>query len=98
MRPQVEIAAPAVLVGHDVAVAVGTVSRDDGDGNLEERGGAEVAGFAPVEARVRDDDFAAGDEQARKEMTVSQWVMRTSAVCRRAACNWGEEVTDTRRG
>ena len=31
-------------------------------------------------------------------MTVIQWVMRTSAVCRCEACIWGEEVTDTRGG
>ncbi len=34
--------------------------------NFEERGGQIVAGFAPVEARVRDDNFEAADEQGKK--------------------------------
>ena len=46
-RLEVEIAAPAILVGHDVVVARGNGVAGCGDGDLEEWGGAGVAGFAP---------------------------------------------------
>jgi len=62
-RFEVEIAAPAILVGPLVVVAGGDGVPRCGDGDLEEGSGAGVAGFTPVEARVGDDDLAAGDKQ-----------------------------------
>ena len=63
---EVEIAAPAILVGPGVVVAGGNGVARCRDGNLEEWSGARVAGFAPVETRVRDDDLHAGDEQGQE--------------------------------
>ena len=63
---EVEIAAPAVLVGHDEAVARGDGAARGGDGDGEEGLGHHVAGFAPVETGVRDEDLQAGEEQGKK--------------------------------
>src|SRR5277367_6665985 len=61
-----EVAAPAVLVREDVAVAGGDQTARGGDVESKERCGQVVAGFAPVEARMRDDEFSAGDEQSEE--------------------------------
>ena len=59
-------AAPAVLIGEDEFIAC----LDDASGgwnrNLEECGGGGVAGFAPIEAGVGDDEFDSGDEEGEK--------------------------------
>ena len=63
---KVEISAPAVLVGQDLVVAGGHGISRRGDGNFEQRGSSRVAGFAPIESRMRDDDLSAGDEQGEE--------------------------------
>ena len=60
---EVEVAAPAVLVGHDVAVAGGDGVARGGDVEGEERLRVHVADLAPVEARMGDQDLDAGDEK-----------------------------------
>jgi len=60
---KVQVAAPAVLVGHIGAVAIIDCVARGGDGDGEERVLVDVAGFAPVEAGMGDDEFKAGDEQ-----------------------------------
>jgi len=59
-----EIPAPAVLVGQHVSVA----GRDGGarrrDRYPEQRRSPRITHFAPIEARVRDQDFDARDQQS----------------------------------
>jgi len=61
-----EIPAPAVLVGKHVAVA----SRDHGSGGwnrqCEQGSGTYVARFAPIKARVRDENFYSTEEQGQE--------------------------------
>jgi hypothetical protein len=59
----VQIAAPAVLVRENVAVAGGHAVARRGDVEGEERLRVDVAGLAPVEARVREEDLDTGDEE-----------------------------------
>ena len=54
---EVEIAAPAILVGHDEAVACRDHISRGGDVQGEEGRGHHVASFTPVEPWVRDEDF-----------------------------------------
>ena len=61
-----EIAAPAVLVGKHVAVAGGDGCSRGGNRQLEQRRSEYVAGFAPIEARVRDENFNSADEQGQE--------------------------------
>src|SRR5579863_1404764 len=65
-RLKVQVTAPAVLVGEDVAVAGGDQRARGGNVEFEKRRGRVVAGFPPIEARVRDNEFGAGDEQSEK--------------------------------
>ena len=60
---KVKIAAPAILVGHHVVVAGGNGVSGCGYGDFEKWLRAGVTGFPPIEAGVRDYDFAAGDKQ-----------------------------------
>ena len=52
---KMQIPAPAVLVGHLVVVAGRHGAAACGNGNHEQRLGVDVAHFAPVETRMRDD-------------------------------------------
>ena len=63
---KVEIAAPAVLVRQHVPVAGGHQGPRGRDREFEQRRGQYVAGFAPIEARVRDHNFDSGDQQGKK--------------------------------
>lgn len=63
---KVERAAPAVLVGHDVSISGGNGSARCGNGQGEEGANHDVAGLAPVETRVRDDDLEAANEQGEE--------------------------------
>ena len=60
---EVQVAAPAVLVGHDVAEAGGDGVARGRDVEGEERRCVYVADLSPVEARVRDQDLDAGNEK-----------------------------------
>ena len=66
-RLKVQIPAPAILVGHHVAVA----SRDRiprrGDRQREQRMSDHIAHLTPIEPRVRDHDLTAADEQAQRK-------------------------------
>ena len=86
---KVEIAAPAVLVGQDVVVARGNGISRGGDWYFEERGSSRVAGFAPIESRMRDDDLSAGDEQS-EEGDYGEPVRDADEYCMPASySNWG---------
>src|SRR5271166_870839 len=63
---KVEIPAPAVLVRHHVPVARLHQRPRRWDRQLEQRVSQHIAGFAPIEARVRDHNFQAGDQQGKK--------------------------------
>ena len=63
---KVEVAAPAILVGQDEVVAGGNGCARGGDRDHEEGLHEGVASLAPVEARVRDEDFDTGDEQGKE--------------------------------
>src|ERR1700686_3580217 len=53
---KVEIAAPAVLVRQDVAVASGHQMPGGRDWYFEQRRSQDIAGFAPIEARMGDEN------------------------------------------
>ena len=57
-----EITAPAVLVGKHVAVAGGDGGSGGWNRQLEQRSSSYVAGFTPIEARVRDENLYSADE------------------------------------
>src|SRR5215469_17955562 len=61
-----EIAAPAVLVRKDVAVAGGDHVSGGWDGDFEKRSSVDVAGLAPIEARMRDDNLQSSNKQGQK--------------------------------
>ena len=61
-----QIAAPSILVGHDIAVARGDCIPGGGDVDGEEGLHHDVAGFAPVEARMGDDDLNAREQQCQE--------------------------------
>ena len=63
---KMQITAPAVLIGKDVLIAGwdGVSRRGNVDG--EEGLHVDVAGFAPVEAGVGDQDFYTGEKQGKK--------------------------------
>src|SRR5438128_1002443 len=63
---KMESAAPAVLVGQDEAVAGGDNSAGSGDRNLEQGRRQDIAGFTPIEARVRNQNFDASDQQGQE--------------------------------
>ena len=63
---KVEITAPSVLIRQDVAVAGGHQVSRRGDGDFEQRRGIYIAGFAPIEARVGDQNFNAADQQSEE--------------------------------
>ncbi len=87
---KVEGAAPAVLVGHDVVVAGRHRVARGGNGDGEEWTRHDVADFAPVEARVGDDDFSAGDEQGEEaEHGDPMGHADESRVARGAQFRWG---------
>jgi len=62
----VEIAAPAILIRQHVTVACGDQGSRRGNGDFEQRCGIYIAGFAPIEAWVGNQDFNAADEQGEK--------------------------------
>src|SRR5215467_9202103 len=62
-----EIAAPAVLVGKNVAVAGGNQVAGRGNGDFEKRSSVDVAGLAPIETRMGDNNFQAADQQGEKD-------------------------------
>jgi hypothetical protein len=57
----VKIATPAILVGHDVAVARGNRISRSGDWNFEQWSCPRVADFTPIEPGMRDYDLSASD-------------------------------------
>ncbi len=65
-RLEVEVAAPAVLVGEEVVVAGGHGGPRGGNVQAEERLSSGVAGFSPVETGMGDEDFDAGDEEGEE--------------------------------
>ena len=65
-RLKVEIPAPAILVGQHVSVASRDCRSRRRDRNLEQRRSPRIAHFAPIEARVRDQDLNAGDQQSNE--------------------------------
>ena len=84
-----EIAAPAVLVGKHVAVAGGDGCSRGGIGSWNSGGSQHVAGFAPIEARVRDENLNSADEQ-RQEADGGDPVGDTDyeRVPQRKCCGW----------
>src|ERR1700680_533683 len=63
---EMEIAAPSVLVGKHVAVAGGHGGSGGWNRQLEQRRSSYVAGFTPIEARVRNENLHSADEQGQK--------------------------------
>ena len=61
-----EIAAPAVLVRKHVPVAGGDGCSRRRNRQCEQRSSEGIAGFAPIEARVRDHNFNSGDKEGKK--------------------------------
>src|SRR5690242_14124125 len=61
-----KIAAPAVLVRPRVTVAGRHQPPGRGDWKFEQRRSQYVAGFTPIEARVRDDNFESADQQSKE--------------------------------
>jgi hypothetical protein len=61
-----EIAAPAVLIRQHITVAGRHQCPRGRDRQFEQRWSQIVAGFTPIEARVRDDNFGSADEQGKK--------------------------------
>ena len=62
-RLEMEIAAPAVLVGQHVAISGRDGCARRGNRDPEQRGRQDVAALPPVEAWVRDDDLESADQQ-----------------------------------
>ena len=63
---KVEIPAPAILVRQHVSVASRDGRSRRRDRYLEQRSSARIADFAPIEARVRDQDLNASDQQSNE--------------------------------
>src|SRR5438477_12697145 len=63
---EMEIAAPAVLVGKHVVVARGDGCSGSGNRQFEQRRSKYVASFAPIKARVGDENFDSADEQSQE--------------------------------
>jgi hypothetical protein len=63
---EVEIAAPAILVGHHEVVGGGDRRPGCGDGQGEEGARHYVAGLTPIEPWVGDEDLCARDQQSQE--------------------------------
>ena len=62
---EVEIPAPAVLVGQHIPVAGVDPWSGRGDRKIEQRGSHYVPGFAPIKAWVRDHNFKSAEQQRK---------------------------------
>src|SRR6476646_9912462 len=65
-RLEMEIAAPAVLIGEHVAVAGGDCPAGGWHVKIEPGMHVYIAGFAPVQARMRKQDLSSATEQSEK--------------------------------
>jgi len=63
---EMEIAAPSVLVGEHVAIACRDGGPGGGNRELEQGRSEYIAGFPPIEARVRNENFNSADEQGKE--------------------------------
>ena len=63
---KVKVAAPAILVWQHIAVSRGNRIARGRYVDDEQRARVYIAGFAPIEARVGDDDLSSGDEQSQE--------------------------------
>ena len=63
---KVQVAAPAILVGHHVAVAGGNTAPGRGDGQSEQGLSSHIADLAPIETRVRNNNFGTGNEECEE--------------------------------
>jgi len=63
---EMQIAAPSVLIGKHVAIAGGDGGSRGWKRQFEQRRTEYVAGFTPIEARVRKENFYSADEQGEE--------------------------------
>src|ERR1019366_7080800 len=63
---EMEITAPAILVGKDVVIACRERCSRGRNRQGEKRWSSYVAGFAPIETWMRDEDFNSADQQGQE--------------------------------
>jgi len=61
-----EIAAPAILVRKNIAITSGNHVSGCGNGDFEQRSRVDVAGLAPIEARMRDNNFQSANQESEE--------------------------------